>query len=214
MIYYKMQMYFLNDSNNCKTWWNTSHILNMNWLYHFNYNWKVRVIWFHKKHLDKFFIQMSISMLKNTFCWKFTFIWKMTIIILEVFLSKPILYVYQNTSWNNLKTTPKIYPPKYIFLLKIAPPPMCFHPLQCYSKGTPIVFWTHDGFQLGLFAISFVHNGIIHSTKYFQVCQLVMTHAIGTVMWWRSNTINVKKWYFTSLVPNVTSMEIALLWLN
>jgi hypothetical protein len=23
MIYHKMQIYILNDSNNCKTWWNT-----------------------------------------------------------------------------------------------------------------------------------------------------------------------------------------------
>jgi hypothetical protein len=25
------------------------HILNMSWLYHFNYNWKVWLMWFHKK---------------------------------------------------------------------------------------------------------------------------------------------------------------------
>jgi hypothetical protein len=37
-----------------------NHILNINQLYHFNYNWKVWLMWFHKKYLDKFFIQMSI----------------------------------------------------------------------------------------------------------------------------------------------------------
>jgi hypothetical protein len=43
-----------------------SHILNMNWLYHFNYNWKVWFeMWLHKKHLDKFFIQMNINVLKK-----------------------------------------------------------------------------------------------------------------------------------------------------
>jgi hypothetical protein len=39
----------------------------------------------------------------------------------------------------------------------------------------------HNGFQFGLFATSFACNGINHSTKSLQVCQLVMmTHAIGT----------------------------------
>jgi len=42
-----------------------NHILNMNWLYHFNCNWKIWFMWFHKKHLDKFFIQMNISVLKK-----------------------------------------------------------------------------------------------------------------------------------------------------
>ncbi len=42
-----------------------SHILNMNSLYHFNYNWKVWFMWFHKKHLHKFFIQINIRVLKE-----------------------------------------------------------------------------------------------------------------------------------------------------
>ncbi len=50
-----------------------SHILNMNWLYHFNYNWKVWLMWFHKKHLDKFFIQTSISVLKTNIMLKIYF---------------------------------------------------------------------------------------------------------------------------------------------
>ncbi len=32
-----------------------SHVLNMNWLYHFNYNWKVWFMWFHKKTSGQFF---------------------------------------------------------------------------------------------------------------------------------------------------------------
>jgi hypothetical protein len=44
-----------------------NHILNMNWLYHFNYNWTVWFMWFHKNHIDKFFIQTSINVLKNYF---------------------------------------------------------------------------------------------------------------------------------------------------
>ncbi len=86
-----------------------NHILNMNWLYHFNYNWKVWLMWFHKKHLDKFFIQTSISVLKTFIILKFTFIWKMTRIMLEAFVLKLILYVYQNSKWNLKKTTPNIY---------------------------------------------------------------------------------------------------------
>jgi hypothetical protein len=44
-----------------------NNILNMNWLYHFSYNWKFSFMWFHKKHLDKFFIQTNINVLKNYF---------------------------------------------------------------------------------------------------------------------------------------------------
>jgi hypothetical protein len=42
------------------------------------------------------------------------------------FISKSILYVYQNVKWNQRKSVPKIYqnipPKKYIFLLKVAAP--------------------------------------------------------------------------------------------
>jgi len=37
----------------------------VNWLYYFNYNWKVWFMWFHKKCLNKFFIQTSISVLEK-----------------------------------------------------------------------------------------------------------------------------------------------------
>ncbi len=105
-----------------------SHILNVNWLYHFNYNWKVWLMWFHKKHLGKFFIQTSINVLKTNIMLKFTFIWKMTRIMLEAFVLKLILYVYQNNRWNQRKTTPKIYPKRIHFLGSKWPPIVCFHP--------------------------------------------------------------------------------------
>jgi hypothetical protein len=111
-----------------------SHILNKNWLYHFNYNWKVWLIWFHKKHLDKIFIQKSISVLKKTFCWKFTFIWKMTRIMLEAFVLKFILYVYQNVRWNFLKKLPpkytQIYPKITHFFGLKRPPCSVLSPLS------------------------------------------------------------------------------------
>jgi len=51
-----------------------SHILNMNWLYHFNSIWKISLMWFHqKKHLDEDFhsnkhnYDGKISLLKNYF---------------------------------------------------------------------------------------------------------------------------------------------------
>jgi hypothetical protein len=77
-----------------------NHILNMNWLYDFTCNWKIWLMWFHKKHLDKFLIQVSMCVEKKTFCWKITFVWKMTRIMLEDFVLKSILYVYQNVGWN------------------------------------------------------------------------------------------------------------------
>jgi hypothetical protein len=89
-----------------------SHILNMNWLYHFNYNWKVWLMRFHKKHLDKLIIQTNISVVKkNIFFWKINFILKMTIIMLEEFVSKSISYVYQNIGWMFFKKLPQKLPP-------------------------------------------------------------------------------------------------------
>jgi hypothetical protein len=38
-IYCKLQIYYEIDSNNCKLDEIFIRILNMNWLYHFNYNW-------------------------------------------------------------------------------------------------------------------------------------------------------------------------------
>jgi hypothetical protein len=69
----------------------------------------------------------------------------------------------------------------------------------------------HDGFHFNFFATSLIHNGINHSTKSLQVCRLVMTQAFGTLVQWNSNAINVKSWYFTSVVPNVASIQITLL---
>jgi hypothetical protein len=116
-----------------------NHILNMNWLYHFNYNWKVWFIWFHIKYLDKFFIQMSI--LSVIFCWKFTFVWKMIKNLLEAFVSKCILYVYQNVRWSQRKIAPKytkMYPQKqYIFLPKVPPPP----PPPPHNVFSPLMVW-------------------------------------------------------------------------
>jgi len=82
-----------------------SHILSMNWLYHFNYNWKVWLMWFHKKHLDKFFIQTNISVLKTN-------------ITLKIYLhlkddKRPL---YQNLIYMFIKTLDEIkenLPPKY-----------------------------------------------------------------------------------------------------
>jgi hypothetical protein len=110
-----------------------SHILNMNWLYHFNYNWKVWFMWFHKKDLNKVFIQMSISVLKKNILLKNYFYLKMTRIMLYTFVSKTILFIYQNTRWNQRRLAPKIYqniPKKeYIFFDLKQPYLVCFHPL-------------------------------------------------------------------------------------
>jgi hypothetical protein len=72
----------------------------------------------------------------------------------------------------------------------------------------------HDGFQFDICEKSFAHKALNHSTKSSHVCQLVITQATSTPMQWKSNVINVNKWYFTSLLPNVASIKISLLWLN
>jgi hypothetical protein len=71
-------------------------------------------MWFHKTHLDKFFIQMCINVLKKTFCWNFTFIWKMTRFIKSLCIKLHFIF-YQNARWNQRKTTPKIHPQKSTF---------------------------------------------------------------------------------------------------
>ncbi len=72
----------------------------------------------------------------------------------------------------------------------------------------------HEGFHLRLFFRSFVFKKISHSTKSSHVWQLVMIHATNTLMRCASNTINVNKCYFTSMVWKVASIEIAPLSLN
>jgi hypothetical protein len=82
-------------------------------------------MWFNKKNPKKFFIQTSTSVLKKNILLKIYFHLKMTRIMLEDFISKIILYVYQNARWIQRKIAPKIYqniPKKeYIFLPKMAP---------------------------------------------------------------------------------------------
>jgi hypothetical protein len=90
-----MKIYFKNEQIIAKLDEVFSYILNMSWLYHFNYNWKVWFMWFYKKHLDNFFNQTSINVLKNKKNCNFIFIWKITRIILEALASKSILYIYQ-----------------------------------------------------------------------------------------------------------------------
>jgi hypothetical protein len=72
----------------------------------------------------------------------------------------------------------------------------------------------HDGFQCGICERSFAHRALNHSIKFSHICQLVITQAIHTHVWWKSNAINVNRWYFTSLVPNMASIEISPLWPN
>jgi len=55
----------------------------------------------------------------------------------------------------------------------------------------------------------FVFKRVSHSTKSSYFWWLVMIHATSTPVRCASNTINVNKWNFTSLVSKVTSIEIA-----
>jgi len=63
--------------------------------------------------------------------------------MLEAFTSKFILYVYQNTRWNQWKTTQKkiqtIPKKKNIFLPKAAPPYSVLHPLHIIQVLTQLI---------------------------------------------------------------------------
>jgi len=51
---------------------------------------------------------------------------------LKVFVSKSILYAYQNARWNQIKIAPKIVqnvPPKKHFLAQSSHPIVWFHPI-------------------------------------------------------------------------------------
>jgi hypothetical protein len=81
------------------------------------------------------------------------------------------------------------------------------HHNACNSCGASSTM-KHEGCHLRLFLKSFVFKGVNHSTKPLHVWWLVMIHATDTPMGCASNTINVNKWNFTSLVPKVASIEL------
>jgi hypothetical protein len=118
-----VQTYFLNDSNNCKTWRNIKSYIEYGLIVPFQLQLKSLTHVISPKKKNKFFIQTNIlSALKKANCWNFTFIWKMTRIMLKALVSKSNLYVYQNARWNQRKNAPKIYPPKStLSCLKLPP---------------------------------------------------------------------------------------------
>jgi hypothetical protein len=61
-----------------------------------------------QKNMDKVFYSNKHNYVEKANCWEITFIWKITKIVLEAFVSKSILFVYQNTKWNQRNPTPKI----------------------------------------------------------------------------------------------------------
>jgi hypothetical protein len=113
------------------------HILNLNWLYHFN--WKVWLMWFHKKHLKKFFIQINISVLKKIFWWKITFIWKMIRIMLLGGLCIKIHFIclwkcYMKSKKNCPQNIPKYIPAKSTFSCLKQPPQCAFIGFLCFVE--------------------------------------------------------------------------------
>jgi hypothetical protein len=61
-----------------------------------------------QKNMDKVFYSNKHNYVEKTNCWEIAFIWKITKIVLEAFVSKSILFVYQNAKWNQRNPTPKI----------------------------------------------------------------------------------------------------------
>jgi len=62
--------------------------------------------------------------------------------MLEAFVSKSILYVYQNVRWNQIKIVPKIYqniPPKKKFIAWSGPP-LCGGPFNTNWKNYVKIF--------------------------------------------------------------------------
>jgi hypothetical protein len=69
----------------------------------------------------------------------------------------------------------------------------------------------HISFQPCILEKSLIFNGANHYIKSFHVCQEMTIHAIGIPIQCESNTIKMKRWNFTSLMPKVKSIQIALL---
>ncbi len=64
---------------------------------------------FTKTYGQMFYLNEHKCVEKNHFVEKLPSFEKMTRIMLDAFVSKSILYVYQNARWNRRKTIPKIY---------------------------------------------------------------------------------------------------------
>jgi len=62
---------------------------------------------FTKKYLDEIFHSNKYKCVEKQINWQISVIWKITRIMLEVFVSKFILYVYQHVKENQRITTPK-----------------------------------------------------------------------------------------------------------
>jgi hypothetical protein len=77
----------------------------------------------------------------------------------------------------------------------------------CNSWGASLIM-EQFGFQADVIDNIFAFKGLNHSIKSSTICQLVMIHAKCILVWWASKPIKVNKWYFTSFVQNVASMEI------
>jgi len=98
----------------------------MNWLYHFNYNWKNLLMWFHKKHLGKFFIQTNINVLeKKHFVEKLLPFERWQKLFWRFLYQNPFYMFIKMLNEIKEKNFPKIYQnitlKKYIFLLKVTP---------------------------------------------------------------------------------------------
>ncbi len=84
-----------------------SFILNISSLYHFSYNWNLNHVISQKTYGQVFHSNKHKCVEKKYFVEKITSIWKIIQIMLEPFVLKSILYVYQNAKRNQIKTTPK-----------------------------------------------------------------------------------------------------------
>ncbi len=80
------------------------------------------------------------------------------------------------------------------------------HRNACNSCRTSLMM-KHESFHPNIFPRNFGFKGLNYSTKSLHAWWLVMIHATGILVQCASNTINVHKWNFTSLVPKVASIE-------
>ncbi len=81
------------------------------------------------------------------------------------------------------------------------------------SCGAPSMI-KHEGFWPCILERNLTLNGANHFIKSFCVCWEMMIHAIEIPIQCESNIIKMNRWSFTSLVPKVMSIEIALLHLS
>jgi hypothetical protein len=111
-----MQIYCKSDSNDSKTWWNIYSYIEYELIVQFQLQLRILICVISQKTFEQVFHSNEHKCVeKKHFVIKLLSFEKWEE-LLQPFVSRSILYVYQNARWNQRKISPKLYPKKIYFL--------------------------------------------------------------------------------------------------